>query len=141
MSDFPEPFVFDVLGLWAWSNAGGNEEKVFRGDVTEGRAVIYNRVWTSFQAAYPDEAAKLDPSTFPRSSVADEHREAAAALAERAGATFGAKGPYSNGMEWWMAGIASCGPYTIVTDARRKALYQKVDGLYVLTVEEYLALH
>lgn len=141
MSDIPEPFVFDVHGVLAWANATGNEEKVFRNDVASGRAVIYNRVWGIFQAAYPDEATKLGPDSFQRAPVTDEHREAGAALAEREGATFGSKGPYAKGAEWWMAGIAACGPYTIVTDERRKAFYEKIDGLAVVTVEEYLALH
>jgi hypothetical protein len=65
----------------------------------------------------------------------------AAALADKSNATFGRKGPYDQCIEWCVAGIACCGPYTIVTDDRRKSLYQRVNGLTVITFEEYLNLH
>jgi hypothetical protein len=97
-------------------------------------------VFNEFVKVYPDNASDLS-DTFPKKRVVEEHRLSAAALAESSNATFGRKGPYDQCIEWCVAGIASCGPYTIVTDIRRKPLYQKVNGLSVITFEEYLNSH
>ena len=103
--------------------------------------LIFNRVLNEFANAYPDSAKQIKALDFPKPRVTEEHRMSAAALAEKSNATFGRKGPYDQCIEWCVAGIACCGPYTIVTDGRRKSLYQRVNGLTVITFDEYLNLH
>src|SRR5262245_18146263 len=120
MPDLPSPFIFDVQALLAWSNASGNEAQTVLTEVEQEGVLIYNRVWKEFCDAYPEEGEKLKALSLPRKRVTEEHRMAAVALAEKCNATFGWQGPYDHGLEWCVAAIASSGPYTIVTDARRK---------------------
>lgn len=141
MPNYPTPFVFDLQAILLWSKASGNEAQVVQNDLEQGQVLIFNRVLNEFVKVYPDNAGQLNGCTFPKKRVVEEHRLSAAALAESSNATFGRKGPYDQCIEWCVAGIACCGPYTIVTDTRRKPLYQKVDGLSVMTFEEYLNAH
>lgn len=138
---YPTPFLFDLQAIRLWSISSGNEAQVVLGDLEDGQVLIFNRVLNEFAKAYPDQAGQLKKQTFPKERVTEEHRMSAAALAESSNATFGRKGPYDQCIEWCVAGIACCGPYTIVTDRRRKTLYQNIDGLAVITFEEYLNLH
>jgi hypothetical protein len=124
-----------------WAEASGNEAQVVLSDLQSGEALIFNRVWNEFAKVYSEQASAVDAGQFTRPRVTEEHRMSAAALAEKSNATFGRRGPYDQCIEWCVAGLACCGPYTIVTDTRRKALYQKLDGLTVLTFDEYLNLH
>jgi hypothetical protein len=141
MSEYPTPFIFDIQALRSWALATGNEAQLVWVEVQQGTVLIYNRLWREFCTVYPDESANLADHEFSRPKVTEEHRIAAAALADKANATFGRKGPYDQCLEWCVAGIASCGPCTIVTDARRKVLYAKIDGLFVVTFDEFVALH
>ena len=141
MPNHPLPFVFDLKAIRLWSEASGNEAQVVLGDLEGGQVLIFNRVLNEFAKAYPDSAKQLKTHNFPKTRVTEEHRMSAAALAESSNATFGRKGPYDQCIEWCVVGIACCGPYTIVTDDRRKTLYQKVNGVTVITFEEYLNLH
>lgn len=141
MPKYPTPFVFDLQAILLWSEASGNEAQVVQSDLEQGEVLIFNRVFNEFVKVYPDNACDLTGNAFPKKRVVEEHRLSAAALAESSNATFGRKGPYDQCIEWCVAGIACCGPYTIVTDARRKPLYQKVNGLSVITFEEYLNSH
>ncbi len=141
MPNHPLPFVFDLQAIRLWSEASGNEAQIVLGDLEDGQVLIFNRVMNEFSKAYPDNANQLKAYDFEKTRVTEEHRLSAAALAESSNATFGRKGPYDQCIEWCVAGIACCGPYTIVTDGRRKTLYQQVNGLTVITFEEYLNLH
>ncbi|WP_157113763.1 hypothetical protein [Bradyrhizobium embrapense] len=141
MPKHPLPFVFDLQAVRLWSEASGNEAQIVLGDLEDEQVLIFNRVLNEFAKAYPDSAVLVKAHDFPKKRVTEEHRMSAAALAESSNATFGRKGPYDQCIEWCVAGIACCGPYTIVTDDRRKSLYQKVNGLSVITFEEYLNLH
>jgi hypothetical protein len=141
MINHPTPFVFDLQACRMWAEASGNEAQVVLGDLQSGEALIFNRVWNEFKKVYSDQAAGVAANGFSRPRVTEEHRMTAAALADKSNATFGRKGPYDQCIEWCVAGLACCGPYTIVTDERRKPLYQNVDGLTVITFDEYLSLH
>jgi hypothetical protein len=141
MPNHPLPFVFDLQAIRLWSEASGNEAQIVLGDLEGGQVLIFNRVLNEFANAYPDSAKQIKAHDFPKPRVTEEHRMSAAALAEKSNATFGRKGPYDQCIEWCVAGIACCGPYTIVTDGRRKSLYQRVNGLTVITFDEYLNLH
>jgi hypothetical protein len=141
MADHSTPFVFDLQACRMWAEASGNEAQVVLSDLQSGEVLIFNRVWNEFTKVYSDQAAGVDAGAFSRPRVTEEHRMSAAALAEKSNATFGRRGPYDQCIEWCIAGLACCGPYTIVTDARRKALYKKVNGLTVITFDEYLNLH
>jgi hypothetical protein len=141
MPNHPTPFVFDLHACKMWAEASGNEAQVVLSDLQSGEALIFNRVWNEFAKVYSEQASAVDAGQFTRPRVTEEHRMSAAALAEKSNATFGRRGPYDQCIEWCVAGLACCGPYTIVTDTRRKALYQKLDGLTVLTFDEYLNLH
>ncbi len=141
MPSLPTPFIFDLQAIRLWSEASGNEAQIVLGDLEAGQALIFNRVLNEFAKAYPDNATHLKGYDFPKTRVTEEHRLSAAALADSSNATFGRKGPYDQCIEWCVAGIACCGPYTIVTDGRRKTLYQRVNGITVIRFEEYLDLH
>lgn len=138
MDDHPAPYVFDVRALLAWANATGNEFKIILAEVTQGSAHVYGRVWKDFCDAYPDEAKVLAANSFTRPRVTKEHRLQAAALTAKADDSFAPKGPYDDCTELCVAGIASCASGTVVTDARRKPRYEAIDGLSVMTFEEYL---
>jgi hypothetical protein len=140
MNDHPAPYVFDVRAIHAWSKASGNVSKNVLGDVSQGSVAVYGRVWKDFCDAYPDEANVLKVNTFTRPRVTKEHRLQAAALTAKADDTFAPKGPYDDCSELIVAGIASCEGGTVVTDARRKPRYEAIDGLSVVTFEEYLDL-
>jgi hypothetical protein len=141
MANYPVPFVFDVAAMLAWSKATGNEAQIVLGDVQQGTVHIYGRVFKEFLAAYPDEAKIIAVNQIPRQRITDEHRHAAAALAEKANATFGRKGPYDPCIEWSVAGIASCCNGTVVTDMRRIQNYTYIDGLSVITFDDFIADH
>jgi len=138
---YPAPFIFDLQAIRLWSEASGNEAQIVLGDLEGGQVLIFNRVIKEFANAYPDSAKKLKALDFPKVRVTEEHRLSAAALAESSNATFGRKGPYDQCIEWCVAGIASCGSCTIVTDERRKSRYRLINGLSVITFEEYVKLH
>jgi hypothetical protein len=141
MPDLPKPFIFDVPAMLAWSNASGNEAKTVLAHVQQGVVLIFNRVWNEFVSAFPDEAKILATNEFDKQRFNDLHRMSAAALADGNNATFGRKGPYDQCIEWCVAGVACCGPYTVVTDERRKTRYEQIDGVAVVTYEEYLNQH
>jgi hypothetical protein len=140
----PEPtgtYLMDVPAVKSWADAKGNESKSILAAVKAGTIVIYNRVWDSAMGAYPDECKSLPKGEFERERCGEEHRLAAAAVAERLNATFPVRGgSYDDAIEWTVVGVAISGGYTIVTDQRRKKKYEKIDGLSVITYEDLLDL-
>jgi hypothetical protein len=140
----PEPkvtYLLDVPAVKSWADAKGNESKSVLAAVKAGRVVVYNRVWDSAKGAYPDECESLPKDQFDCERCGEEHRLAAAAVAERLNATFPVRGgSYDDAIEWTVVGVAKSEGYTIVTDERRKAKYQKIDGLLVATYEELIDL-
>lgn len=132
------PYLFDVPAVKAWADATGNESKVVLDALKDGAAFIYNRIWDSAKEAYPDECAALPKDEFNRPRCNEEHRLAAAAVAQKLNATFPIRGTYDDAIEWVVVGVAISGSYTIVTDERRKKKYQHVNGLTVITYEEML---
>jgi hypothetical protein len=138
MTKLPVPFLMDVPALYSWAEAAGNESKAVLEEIQSGNILVFNRVWDSFNNAYPDECATLPKESFKRARCSEEHRLAAAEIAEDLNAMFPLRGGYDDAIEWTVVGIAKSGPYTIVTDARRKEKYSQVDGLYVITYEELL---
>lgn len=140
MDENPPPYVFDVRALFAWSQATGNVLGIVLAGVMTGTIMVYGRVWKEFCDVYSDEAETLAAHEFDRCRVTKEHRLAASALVAKADDSFAPKGPYDDGVELCVAGIASCSGGTIITDERRKPSYQAIDGLSVLTFEELLDL-
>lgn len=138
--NWPKPYIFDVRALLAWTKATGNEFTHVLAGVIDGSVSIYNRVWTDFDSAYPDEAKVIDVSSFPRARVTIEHRLTAAALVAKADESFRPMGPYDDNTELCVAGIATCESGTVVTDSRRKLRYQAINGLHVITFDEFVAL-
>jgi hypothetical protein len=136
MTEEVTPYVIDVPAIKAWAAATGNEASAVLGAIQDGRILLFNRVWDSAKAAYPDECARLPKDDFECERCTEEHRLAAAALAQKLNAKFPVRGPYDDAIEWMVAGVALSGPYTIVTDERRKKKFEKVDGLSVITYEE-----
>jgi hypothetical protein len=63
------------------------------------------------------------------------------AIADRAQATFGRKGPNDSAVDWKIAGAAACDRLVIVTDDRRKHRYCKIDGIRAITFDEYISTH
>jgi hypothetical protein len=133
-------YLMDIPAIKYWAAAKGNEFKAVFEAVKAGTIVIYNRVWDKANEAYPDECSGLPKEEFQRQVCGEEHRLAAAALAQKLEATFPIRGSYDDAIEWTVIGIAVCGPYTIVTDQRRKAKYAKIDGLSVITYDELIDL-
>jgi hypothetical protein len=131
--------TLDIQGLVAWSRASGNEFASIKADVESGKIQIFNTVWNEFCEVYPDEAVTLNGVIIERAKVQPQHRLASTAIAERAKATFGWKGPYDHAIEWRVAGIASCEKLVIVTDARRKKMYTGLDGITAVTYEEFVS--
>jgi hypothetical protein len=131
------PYIFDVPAMRAWADASSNEASTILAEVKSGTVVIFNRVWDSFKNAYADKAAKLPKSEFECARADEEHRLAAAAIVDKLNAHFPMMGPYDDSIEWTVAGIAIAGPYTIVTDEKRKQRYAKIDGLSVVTYDEF----
>jgi hypothetical protein len=140
MPDSAPPYLMDVPALKSWADAKGNEAKVVLNAIKAGVIVVYNRVWDSAKDAYPDECKTLPKDEFERKRCGEEHRLAAAAVADRLNATFPVRGAYDDAIEWVVVGIALGGPFTIVTDERRKKKYAKIEGLSVITYEELLDL-
>jgi hypothetical protein len=139
MPDTSAPYLMDVPALKAWSDATGNEFQIVLGAAKSGAVVVFNRVWDGLKEAYPDEAAKLKTNQFPRERFTPEQRLAAAAIADKLEATFPIMSAgYDDAVEWAVAGIAVTGPYTIVTDERRKQKYAQIDGVAVITYDELL---
>jgi hypothetical protein len=134
-------YLFDVPAIKSWADATGNESKAVLTAVKAGTVVIYNRVWDSAKGAYADECELLPKDEFECEKCGEEHRLAAAAVADRLEATFPVRGGgYDDAVEWMVVGIALNGGYTIVTDQRRKQKYEAIDGLLVITYAELLDL-
>lgn len=140
MPDLAPPYLMDIPAVKSWADASGNEFKAILDAIRAGTIAIYNRIWDSANDAYPDECKSLPKDEFKRERCGEEHRLAAAAIAEKLNATFPVKGSYDDAIEWTVAGIAISGPYTIVTDERRKRKYANIDGLAVITYEELIEL-
>ncbi|MGH6890524.1 MAG: hypothetical protein ACREHF_15260 [Rhizomicrobium sp.] len=140
MPEQPVTYLMDVPAVKSWADAKANERTVVLTAVKAGTVLIYNRVWDSAKSAFPDECETLPKDEFVRKRCNEEHRLAAAAVAESLNATFPIRGGYDDAIEWTVVGVALSGGYTVVTDERRKQKYQKIDGLLVVTYDELLDL-
>jgi hypothetical protein len=142
MADEASPaFTFDVKGLHSWANASGNQFAVAQADVESGKILIFSVAWNEFGEAYDDDLPKLAVLDIERKPLTEEHRTAIIAIADRAKATFGRKGPNDNAVDWKVAGIAACDRLVVITDQRRKHQYAGIDGIKAVTFEEYLSSH
>lgn len=134
-------YIFDVRGMLLWSQATGNEFAVAKTDVESGAVCLFSIVFNEFAKVYDDKAVIFKGLKVKKKSFSPEHREATVAIAEKAQATFGFKGPYDKAIEWQVAGIACCENYTVVTDAKGKVLYSKIDGIEAITFDEFMDRH
>ncbi|MGY4364076.1 putative transglutaminase-like cysteine proteinase [Bradyrhizobium sp. LB1.3] len=134
-------FTFDVKGLLAWSKSSGNQFAVAQADVSTGQVRIYAVAWNEFCDVYEDESATVTGLGVKREQLTEEHRTSIIAIADRANATFGRRGPNDSAVDWKIAGIASCEKLVVVTDERRKRRYSGIDGIQAVTFEEYISTH
>lgn len=139
MDEYPPPYVFDVRALCAWAGVTGNESALILAEIGKGNVHIYSRVWKEFCEAFEEESETLPKDKFERLRVLDGHKLQAGAMLDKADGLFKPKGPWDDCTEAIVAGIAGCESGTVVTDAREKPRYEAVDGLAVLTFEEYMA--
>ncbi len=141
MSDEQPSFTFDVKGLVSWAKSSSNQFAVAQTDISSGKVRLFSVAWNEFREAYEDEFLPVSNLNIEREQLTEEHRTSIIAIADRANATFGRRGPNDNAVDWKIAGIASCDKLVIVTDERRKTQYSKIDGVKAITFEEYISSH
>lgn len=141
MPDGAASFIFDVKGLLSWARSSGNQFAVVQADVENGKVRVFSVVWNEFGDAYEDDMPKLASLNIERKQLTEEHRMSIIAIADRANATFGRRGPNDQAVDWKVAGIASCDCSVVVTDERRKGRYSSVDGIKAITFDEYISSH
>jgi hypothetical protein len=141
MSEVVPTFTFDVKGLQSWANASGNQFAVAQADVQSGRIQVFSVAWNEFGEAYEDDVSKLAALRVERKPLTEEHRMSIIAIADRAKATFGRRGPNDNAVDWKIAGVAACDRLVVITDQRRKHQYASIDGITAITFEEYIVSH
>ncbi|MET4211440.1 hypothetical protein [Bradyrhizobium sp. LA2.1] len=134
-------FTFDVKGLLAWSTSSGNQFAVAQEDVASGKVRIFAAAYNEFCEVYEDESVTIAGLKVKREQLTEEHRTSIIAIADRAKATFGRKGPNDSAVDWKIAGVASCEKLVVVTDESRKRRYLNVDGIKAVTFEEYISTH
>jgi hypothetical protein len=134
-------FTFDVKGMLAWAKSSGNQFAVAHADVSNGKVRIFSVAYNECSEAYEDDFEPISNLNLKREQLTEEHRTSIIAIADRANATFGRKGPNDDGVDWKMAGIASCDNLVIVTDATRKIRYSKINGIKAVTFDEYISSH
>jgi len=132
-------FTFDVKGLLSWATSSGNQFAVVQADISSGKVRLFSVAWNEFQEAYEDEYVAVANLNIEREQLTEEHRTSIIAIADRAKATFGRRGPNDGAVDWKIAGIASCDRLVIVTDERRKVQYSKINGIKAMTFEEYIS--
>jgi hypothetical protein len=85
---------------------------------------------------YPDRSGELAKHAKPRQRITPEDRLAAAALADHVEATFG---PYDQGTEWVVAGIAlSAGLKVVTAPPPLNGFYPQFDGCEAISVADLL---
>jgi hypothetical protein len=134
-------FTFDVKGLRSWATSSSNQFAVAQADISSGKVRLFSVAWNEFQEAYEDECIAVSSLDVKREQLTEEHRTSIIAIADRANATFGRKGPNDGAVDWKIAGIASSEKLVIVTDERRKIQYAKINGIKAITFEEYISTH
>ena len=141
MADPSIVYTFDVKGLLAFATSSGNQFAVAQADIQSGTVVIFSPAWNEFCEAYEDESTTVAGLDIERKPLTDEHRASIVAIADRANATFGRKGPNDSGVDWKIAGVASCDKLVVVTDGRRKTQYAKINSIIAITFDEYISSH
>jgi predicted transglutaminase-like cysteine proteinase len=98
MADPSIVYTFDVKGLLAFATSSGNQFAVAQADIQSGTVVIFSAAWNEFCEAYEDESITVAGLDIERKPLTDEHRASIVAIADRANATFGRKGPNDSGV-------------------------------------------
>jgi hypothetical protein len=134
-------FTFDVKGILAWATSSGNQFAVAQADIANGTVRLFAPAWNECRDVYEEETVTIAALEVEREQLTEEHRTSIIAIADRANATFGRKGPNDSAVDWKIAGVAACEKLVIVTDERRKRRYLKINGLHAVTFDEYISSH